>query len=189
MKETISQNGRQEQIVPVVELNGSSHIEAVRICEILNSTDNRPHFANPYTVPEGVLATSETNNGTHVLVSRNESGLVVATATIHDTTYPQNDHFLSLFAVDQDYQGKGYGRKMMREALQFAFTTPNLEGRDREAIHAATVMGVDGWFRMYQLLRTSSFIPGAIWPEQMENGNGRAYDVVRLFLQKKNWRP
>ena len=175
------------KIDTIKEINGSSYEEAVRVYEILHSPLNRTHFAHPYPTPENILAVSEAHNGMHVLVTRNEEDRVVATATLQDAPYPQNDNFIVLFGVDEQYQGKGYGRKMLDVTLDFAFTTPDHEGRERQAIHAAVVMGIDGWWKMYRLLRSNDFIPGAIWPGQFENGGKVANDVIRLFLQRKNY--
>lgn len=174
---------RPEQ--PVIELDGSRYNEAVQVADILNSRNNREHFATPYQNPQEVLRAGELKDR-HVLVAK-EKGSVVATTTIDDSSYPINGHYLNLFAVREDKQRNGIGKEFMRNALDWAFNTTNYEGRERGAIRLAIAKGVDGWENMHKLAISVGYEEIGTLRDQMETENG-AVDVVLMNMLRKDWK-
>ena len=183
----IELNHEKIRVEPYIkELTEYDNQSALSVIGLLNSQDNRRHFANPYTTYDEIIKVIESKD-THILILR-EMQDIVGTLTITDAAYPQNSHFISLLAIDEEKQGCGYGRKLLTQAVDWAFTTPNFERRERKSIHLATVMMIPGWERMYNLARSCKFEPKVIWPDQFENGDGTSNDFIRLTLQRNIWK-
>ena len=153
------------------------------VISILNSRLNREHFANPYQSVEEVQQTIE-NPNMHILALK-DNGRIIGTTTIADTTYPQHDHFILLFAINENLQGRGLGKEMIKQTLEWSYATKSGDNRERLSMHAATAMLVPGWERMYNLLRRADFEPKVIWRDQFTGQDGKLHDVVRLAHYRK----
>ncbi|MFJ2936491.1 GNAT family N-acetyltransferase [Streptomyces sp. NPDC087219] len=93
-----------------------------------------------------LVAMSE--GGTRLLVGRDETGAVAATAFFTFNTHPLMKHWVWLYTVmvDPRHQGRGYGRDLMAAVEHTARTAEGFE--DIEAVRLACRggTGVDGFY-------------------------------------------
>lgn len=125
---------------------------------------NRLHFAHP---PEDVRELRELarNPRNHFLVAtrveKDNRGRsverVVGGAQLTDNASPENDHWISLVVVDPKKQGQGVGKKLIRGIVEWSLGHKTFEKRDRDQLHLAINLGIEGWERMEKLVKSSGF--------------------------------
>lgn len=139
-----------------------------RYIDFLLDSRNRAHFATPPSTPEAFRALAK-SPGYHPLVGTNGLGEVVGGVVINDAIHPLHDHFIELFVVDPELQGRQVGTKMMIRIIDWACTTQTGENppRWRRKLDAAIVKDVSGWERMKQLVQGLGFRRVSTLPEQV----------------------
>lgn len=145
--------------IQVTEMDLNDPVQIQTYVNFLHDPRNRPHFANPpRTIAE--LRQLSRSRSNHVLVGvgveKDAEGLeqkrVVGGMIIEDAKPNQHDHFISLFVVDPERQGKGIGTELLREGIDWAATHLAGDGRVRDKLDIAYIKGVPGWRRMQKMV-------------------------------------
>ena len=202
---SIAGEGRNKDVLlrawvsDVREMDFTNTEELQRFVELLNSPDNKPHFAGP---PASVEELSEMalNRSHHFLSATNSFGEVIGGMLIEDAPPGQHDHWLRLAVVDPELQspapgiGYGVGKAMLRKGIDWAATTPTYYGRRRYKLDASVIMGVKGWIKMQHILmRKLAFQVRMILPNQVDFENPKTgitsrKSTKRFELNLDMWR-
>ncbi|WP_338495534.1 GNAT family N-acetyltransferase [Streptomyces sp. SJL17-4] len=93
-----------------------------------------------------LVAMSE--GGTRLLVGRDESGAVAATAFFTFNSHPLMKHWVWLYTVmvDPRHQGRGYGRDLMAAVEHTARTAEGFGGIEAVRLTCRGGTGVDGFY-------------------------------------------
>lgn len=150
--------------VRVRKMNAGNVNEVQAYADFLNDPRNMLHFSDqPRNVKELRERTRSPQN--HFLIAKrtelNDKGRlvekVVGGALLSDNKSPENDHWISLVAVDPDKQGQGIGTKLMKGIIDWSYDHPTYQGRKREQLHLGINVGIDGWEKVEKLFKISGF--------------------------------
>ncbi len=135
---------------------------------LLRNKGNRHHFTGVPKRPED-LAEALKRPYNHGLAVRNMLDEVVAFAIIEDAQQDQGDSWLNKMVVANNLQGKKkadasdaerpprIGTQSLIKILDWSFTTPAFDGRQRSSVHAAVIIKVPNYQRMDDLLTSNGF--------------------------------
>lgn len=130
--------------------------------ELLKRKSNRRHFVGVPTTAS-VLRKELEEVGVHGLAGINAIGEAVGFVIIRDAGRDQSDSFIEKLVIlnslqnkrgqgttDSERQSKPYhvGHDFLEKVVEWGFKNPTDDGREREALHAATVMFVGGYERV-----------------------------------------
>lgn len=154
-------------VAEVRALNIDNFDELRPYFRFLTHPSNREHFANPPASLEQ-LKEKLMRRGEHPLIGVNMMGEVVGGATISDAEEGQHDHWITKVTVDPKLQNKGIGEQMMILIIDWAFSNPDVYGRERKKLDISMIRDVRGWERMEHLVEKLGFQFRMRLPEQVD---------------------
>lgn len=146
---------------------------------------NRRHFDNPPKTSEDLRRRWD-RPGYYPLVARNMLGEVVGGLTIADAEKDQHDHWITKVAVDPKLKGQGVGKQIMYYGIEWAFSHPTYDGRERRKLDTSIIEDIPGWKRMQRLVEGLAFDYRMRLPEQVTIG-GKVYATQRWELLRWKW--
>lgn len=187
---------------------------ATNYFELLTDPDNMTHFTG---VPDSVEELKENlkAKGRHSLAIFNILGEVVGFAMIDDPAKDELDGRLGKFGIIKDLQNtkpsngekagdgeqrpKGVGKQALGKVLEWAFSNPTHDGKERVRIDAYIMFAADegkisieGWNRMYRILiAAGAEVIGLNQETALAYQKGETEKVIgdsmRMKLLKENW--
>lgn len=159
---------------------------------------NRPHFTD---IPEKVIDMENRlkQKNVHGLAVYNALDEVVGFAIIKDPETDQNDSWLEKMVIVENLQSKERGQEnaarvgtqALDKIVEWSFSTPTHDQRERTNLHAAVVMFVKDWERMDHLLGGYGFEARMRLHKQaivtLEDGSREPHDVQRWELSRRSW--
>lgn len=183
-------NLSEEARITVVEQYDSAWRDLRAYYDLLTQEDNRIHFDNPPTSPEK-LRQKWDKRGYYPLVAENMLGEVVGGSTIADAEIAQHDHWLTKVVVDQALQNRKVGSQMMYSIIEWGFSNPTFDGRERSKLDASIIALLPGWESMYRLLKKLGFETVSWLHDQVtvvgKDGEVRVYPTQRWEIHKWKW--
>ncbi len=194
---------KQRQTVTEVKEIGVRNIRMRRAfatvyLDQLNLPSNRPHFTDIPTSVKDMENRLRQKNA-HGLAVYNALGEVVGFAVIRDPETDQNDSWLEKMVIVENLQSKEkdqkdsahVGTQALDRIVEWAFSTPTHDKRERTNLHAAVVMFVKDWERMDHLLTGHGFEARMRLHHQaivtLEDGTKETKDVQRFELSRRAW--
>lgn len=153
--------------------------------KMLTDPENVRHFANPPLNPAD-LRRKLLHDGTHTYVEENRQGVIVSAGGINDAEPGQHDHFLVKVVAHPEYQGKKIGTKTVIKLTDTGFGTKTRDGRIRDKLDLAIIVGPDGWNRMEGIADHLGYQFRSRLPRQVDVGENR-YPTVRYEIQREEW--
>lgn len=193
-------NGAEEELLQRAEIREVREIdmdseEVRQYFNLLRQDSNRVHFVGVPQTLEEFRAELERPE-MRALVAVNNFDEAIAFATISDSTpSPEHEHWLQRVVVINDLQNKRRrvnhaGRDFLDRVVDWAFTQPTHDGRERTKLTASVVMGVPNWFRADQMFEHYGFEHRARLYNQVDvivYGQQRTVSTERFELTRDKW--
>lgn len=184
---------------PLRELDLENERDMTAYFQLLTHPDNIEHFANP-PVDHQDLKRKLLRDHTHAYIAEIQDGTIVGGAGINDAAESEHDHFIVKVVIDSNYKGKGFGKKMIIELTDKAFSTPavtyTVEGEQRERerikLDVAVIRDIEGWDIMPRILRSlgyrfASLKENQVTIKERETGQEVTKPVETYEISREDW--